>query len=125
MISDISVVARSPEDVMSDTARQYLEEEDNESDEDESSEEGKEADSLPSYEVPKEPHSKALHDPSGKVGGAQQLTASGRTTRSSKRGHAEAETSAEKQPKQPKQIASKPRKAVVPRIKVTVPVGSM
>lgn len=54
------------------------------------------------------------------MGGAQQPTASGWTTRSSKRVRTEAESSIEKQPKQPKQAASKPRKAAVPRIKVPV-----
>ena len=73
-----------------------------ESDEEESSEEGEEAESSPSYEAPKEPHSKALHHPKGKAGETQQPTASCRATWSSKRARAEVESSTKKQPKLPK-----------------------
>lgn len=66
----------------SDTERQYSEgddeDDDDDSDEDESTEEGKEAESSPSSQGPREPRSKAAHDPSIKVGGAQQPTASWR-----------------------------------------------
>lgn len=66
MISDIRVVNQSPEDVMSDTERQYLEEEDDEDDDDESgddeiTEEGEEAEFSPSFRGPKDPRSKVLH----------------------------------------------------------------
>nr|XP_040258599.1 nucleolar and coiled-body phosphoprotein 1-like [Aegilops tauschii subsp. strangulata] len=123
MISNILAVDRSPEDAPSDAERRYSEERDNdddkeESNEDESSEDGEVAQSSPSYEAPKEPRTKAQHEPSGKAGGAPQ------TTRSSKRARAEAECSAEKQPKLPKKISAKPRKVAVPRIKVAVPATS-
>ena len=70
MISMIPVVERSPKDVTSDTKQRYSEESDNDKSDDEegckekeeSSEEGEEAESPPSYEAPKEPRSKALHD---------------------------------------------------------------
>lgn len=112
MISNIPTVDRSPEDAESDADRHHSEEyedddddddddDDEESNEDESSEDGKEAESSPSYEVPKEPRTKTQHNPSGKAGGASQPTASGQTTRSSKRAHAEAESSAEKSPSSP------------------------
>ena len=109
MISKIPVVDRSPEDMTSDTEQQYSEESDDdesgdeeESDVGESSMEGEEAESSPSYEAPKEPRSKELHDPKGKASGAQQPTVSGRATQSSKRARAKAENSVEKQPKLPK-----------------------
>lgn len=91
------MVDHSPQDVMSDTEQQYSERSDDESDDDgeESSEEREEAESSPSYEAPKEPRSKVLHDPKGEAGETQQATASGQATRSSKRARAEAESSAE------------------------------
>ena len=124
MGSEIPVVDRSPEDVTSDTKHHYSEDsdDDKDGDEDESSEEGDEAESSPSYEGPKEPRTKEQHNLSGKEGGAQQSTASGRTTHSFERARTKVESSAEKQPKPPKQISSKPCKAMVPRIKLAVPV---
>ena len=104
MISYILGVNLSPKDVTSDNEHQYSEDtnDDIESDKDESSSEGEEAESSPSYEAHKEPRSKVLHDPSVKAGEVQQLTASGQTTHSSKCVRIGAESSAEKQPKQPK-----------------------
>ena len=123
MVSEILAVDRSPEDVTSDTERHYLEHSDDD-DEERSSEEGEEAESCLSYEAPRGPRTKAEYDPSVKACGVQQLTASGRTTRRSKRAWTKAESSPEKQPKLPKQISSKPRKATVPWIKVAVPMAS-
>ena len=69
MVSEILAVDRFPEDAMSDTERHYLEHSDD-ADEERSSEEGEEAESSLSYEAPKEPRTKAQHNPSSKDGAA-------------------------------------------------------
>jgi hypothetical protein len=103
----------------SDGAEEERDDEEEESDEDESdTEEGEEAKSSPSEVVPQEHRTKEKNDLSA---GARDDSAS---SHGAKRLRAEAFDSAEKQPKELKQVSAKPRKAAVPRIKVAVPLAS-
>lgn len=122
MISYVPVVNRSPEDVMSDTELPCSEEEEEETDdEEESSEEGEEAESSPSKNIPGEHCTKMHHVPSGRAGGVRSPSGLKKALPAPV-AHSMKHRLAEKEPKH---IATKPRKAALPKIKVVVPVASM
>lgn len=130
MISQVSSVNCALGDVASDTEQQYAEKsEEEESDDEEDTEEGEEAELSSSETVPWEVRSKRNLDPSARATGAQapsvlNPTAPVPSVRSSKYGRTETAEPTERLPKQPKQVASKPRKGVaLPKIKVTVRVA--
>ena len=115
MISHVTVVGRSPEDVMSDKKRQRSEEsykEEEEEEEESDTNDGNEAESSLSETVPKERHTKAQNDLSARVGSARAPSDNPKLT------------SPVPAPNM-KRIATKPRKASMPKIKVVVPVASM
>jgi hypothetical protein len=115
------VVDQSPDDATSDIEREYTKRA-----RWKAPRRARKRKSSPSENVPREYRTKAHHDPSGHAGGARapngpKTAAPGLAVRSTKCGRAESTGSAEKQAKH---ISTKPRKAVLPKIKVAVPMAS-